>query len=86
MPIYEYQCQTCGHTLEALQKMADAPLTECPACHTPTLKKLISAAGFHLKGSGWYASDFKGGKAAAAETASTASHSCGGGACPRCSD
>ncbi|MGQ0579093.1 MAG: FmdB family zinc ribbon protein [Betaproteobacteria bacterium] len=61
MPIYEYRCTSCGHEKEVLQKLADPPLTECPACGKPTLGKLVSAAGFHLKGSGWYATDFKGG-------------------------
>jgi len=60
MPIYEYRCTSCGHELEAIQKFSDAPLSECPACRTAALTKLISAAGFHLKGSGWYATDFKG--------------------------
>lgn len=60
MPIYEYRCQSCGHELEKLQRMADAPLTDCPACGQPTLRKLISAAGFRLKGQGWYETDFKG--------------------------
>ena len=66
MPIYEYRCASCGHELEALQKLSDAPLTECPACHKPELKKLVSAAGFQLKGSGWYVTDFRnsGGKPA----------------------
>ena len=59
MPIYEYQCEACHHKMEALQKMADAPLTECPACQQPALKKLISASAFKLKGSGWYETDFK---------------------------
>lgn len=59
MPIYEYQCESCGHALEALQKLSDAPLTECPECTKPTLKKQISAAGFRLKGGGWYETDFK---------------------------
>ena len=59
MPIYEYRCASCGHELEALQRLADAPLTECPACHKTELKKLLSAAGFQLKGSGWYATDFR---------------------------
>jgi putative FmdB family regulatory protein len=63
MPIYEYRCSSCGHELEALQKFADAPLTECPACKAATLVKLVSAAGFQLKGSGWYATDFRGGSA-----------------------
>lgn len=61
MPIYEYRCSSCGHEKEALQKLSDAPLTECAACGKNTLRKLISAAGFQLKGSGWYATDFKGG-------------------------
>lgn len=59
MPIYEYQCASCGHKLEALQKISDAPLTECPACQKGNLQKLVSAAGFQLKGTGWYATDFK---------------------------
>lgn len=59
MPIYEYQCQQCGKQHEVLQKMSDPDLTDCPACHTPNLKKLISAAGFQLKGSGWYVTDFR---------------------------
>lgn len=59
MPIYEYQCSACGHKLESIQKMTDKPLTDCPQCHAPTLQKLISAAGFQLKGTGWYATDFR---------------------------
>lgn len=59
MPIYEYECKVCGHRLEALQKFSDAPLTDCPACGKVELRKLISAAGFQLKGSGWYVTDFK---------------------------
>ena len=62
MPIYEYKCQACGHYLEALQKLNEAPLTQCPECGQPALHKLISAAGFRLKGSGWYETDFKSGK------------------------
>ncbi len=85
MPIYEYRCQQCNHQFENLQKMSDPVLTECPACHTPNLRKLISAAGFQLKGSGWYASDFKGGSAQSTSEAAPA-HSCGGGACGHCSD
>lgn len=61
MPIYEYQCGDCQHQLEALQKMSDAPLIECPNCHKPTLVKQVSAAGFRLSGSGWYETDFKSG-------------------------
>jgi putative FmdB family regulatory protein len=59
MPIYEYRCASCGHQLEALQKLSEAPLSTCPACSRDELKKLVSAAGFQLKGSGWYATDFK---------------------------
>lgn len=59
MPIYEYQCQLCGHEHEALQKLSDEPLTQCPDCQKSGLKKKISAAGFRLKGSGWYETDFK---------------------------
>ncbi|GLS25447.1 FmdB family zinc ribbon protein [Marinibactrum halimedae] len=59
MPIYEYRCNACGHELEALQKMSDAPLTDCPACKQPELIKRVSAAGFRLAGSGWYETDFK---------------------------
>jgi putative FmdB family regulatory protein len=59
MPIYEYRCKACGHELEKLQKISDDPLTDCPACGQPELSKLISAAGFRLKGGGWYETDFK---------------------------
>lgn len=59
MPIYEYQCKTCGHQLEAFQKFKDKPLSDCPQCGKPHLQKLISATSFQLKGGGWYATDFK---------------------------
>ena len=59
MPIYEYACKECGHTLDALQKLADAPLTECPECGKSALRRLISAPRFRLKGDGWYETDFK---------------------------
>jgi len=59
MPIYEYQCESCSHRLEKLQKMSDAPLSDCPECGQSTLKKLVSAAAFRLKGGGWYETDFK---------------------------
>jgi len=59
MPIYEYRCAACGHKLEALQKFTEAPLSDCPVCGKKSLSKLISLGGFHLKGSGWYATDFK---------------------------
>jgi putative FmdB family regulatory protein len=61
MPIYEYECRNCGHHLEALQKVSEAPLKKCPECGKPTLQKLVSAAGFRLKGGGWYETDFKSG-------------------------
>ncbi len=84
MPIYEYQCQSCGHEHEALQKMSAEPLIHCPACSEPELKKKISAAGFRLKGSGWYETDFKSGakKNVAGEASkSSASSCCKGGSC-----
>jgi putative FmdB family regulatory protein len=59
MPIYEYRCGACGHEHEALQKVSEPPLTKCPACGKQKLQKQLSAAGFQLKGSGWYATDFK---------------------------
>jgi putative FmdB family regulatory protein len=59
MPIYEYRCSACGHELEVLQKMSDQPMTDCPACGKATLSKLVSAAGFQLKGDGWYVTDFR---------------------------
>lgn len=61
MPIYEYQCKACGHTCDVLRKISDEPLTKCPECNKETLTKLISAAGFRLKGQGWYETDFKSG-------------------------
>jgi putative FmdB family regulatory protein len=60
MPIYEYRCAECGQDHEVLQKVSEPPLTVCPACGKPALQKQLSAAGFQLKGSGWYATDFKG--------------------------
>jgi len=59
MPFYEYRCEVCGADHEALQKISDPPLTDCPACGKPALKKRVSAAGFRLKGGGWYETDFK---------------------------
>lgn len=59
MPLYEYRCASCGHQQEFLQKWSDAPVTVCTACGKETFSKLLSAAGFQLKGSGWYATDFK---------------------------
>lgn len=62
MPIYEYMCEACGQPYDALQKLSDQPLTDCPACGEASLKKKVSAAGFRLSGSGWYETDFKTGK------------------------
>lgn len=76
MPIYEYQCQACGHRLESLQKLSEEPLKDCPACGQPTLNRLVSAAGFRLKGGGWYETDFKSGnKRNVAESTSSTSAS-----------
>ncbi|MDH4039552.1 MAG: zinc ribbon domain-containing protein [Gammaproteobacteria bacterium] len=84
MPIYEYQCQACGKELEALQKISDAPLEDCPACGASSLQKKVSASAFRLKGGGWYETDFKtgnkknlagGGEGAASSGSSTPSTS-----------
>lgn len=88
MPIYEYRCEACGQALEVMQKLSDEALRDCPSCSRPALKKLISAAGFQLKGSGWYATDFKGngkkpsadsGSGAAGDSGAKKAHSCGDG-------
>jgi putative FmdB family regulatory protein len=99
MPIYGYQCQVCGHDFELMQKMSDPDPSTCPACGKPDVRKQLSAAGFHLKGSGWYATDFKGGdkksadkKPADKDSSSTKDSSdsgpksggCGGGTCGSC--
>ena len=65
MPIYAYKCESCGFAKDVLQKMSDPLLTDCPTCGASAFKKQLTAAGFQLKGSGWYATDFKGGSAAA---------------------
>lgn len=78
MPIYAYKCDACGHAKDVLQKVSDAPLTVCPACGAESFHKQLTAAGFQLKGSGWYATDFKGsagGTAAAASGAAAAAES-----------
>jgi len=64
MPIYAYRCSKCGHEKDVLQKMSDAQLTTCPECHAESFTKQLTAPGFQLKGSGWYATDFKGGASA----------------------
>ncbi|MDR1062426.1 MAG: zinc ribbon domain-containing protein [Azoarcus sp.] len=82
MPIYEYRCESCGFQKEHLQKMNDGALTACPSCGSGHYVKQISAAGFQLKGNGWYATDFKGGKAQSAPAASeTPPPCCAGCAC-----
>ena len=94
MPIYAYRCDTCGFAKDVLQKVSDAVLTDCPSCSKSTFKKQLTAAGFQLKGTGWYATDFKNGagsaKPAPATSASekqvtetaTAADSSGGSAAP----
>lgn len=78
MPIYAYKCESCGFAKDVLQKMSDPLLTECPSCGDSAFKKQLTAAGFQLKGSGWYATDFKGGASAATTaTATTTSGSDG---------
>ena len=66
MPIYAYRCSACGHAKDVLQKLSDAPLTTCPACAAESFSKQVTAAGFQLKGSGWYVTDFRGGNSGAA--------------------
>ena len=61
MPIYAYRCESCGFDKDVLQKISDAPLTQCPSCGADTFRKQVTAAGFQLKGSGWYVTDFRGG-------------------------
>lgn len=78
MPIYEYRCKGCGHELEVIQKITEEPLKFCPECGQPQLNKLVSAAGFRLKGGGWYETDFKSGdkkKNLAGERAATSGDS-----------
>ncbi len=80
MPIYAYKCESCGHAKDVLQKIADAPLTDCPACGAASFKKQITAAGFQLKGSGWYATDFKNGGGSSGSSAPAVSAAAGAGA------
>jgi putative FmdB family regulatory protein len=72
MPIYAYKCESCGAAKDVLQKISDPALTDCPACGKPTFRKQVTAAGFQLKGSGWYATDFRGGSSGSAGSAATA--------------
>ena len=85
MPIYEYRCSACGLQKEFIQKMSDAPLKTCPECGRETFNKLLSAPGFQLKGSGWYATDFKGGAKPKEEAKGEAKSACAAGPCPACS-
>ncbi|MBE9563208.1 MAG: zinc ribbon domain-containing protein [Proteobacteria bacterium] len=88
MPIYEYACTKCEHKFETIQKMNDEPLVKCPECEQDSLKKLVSAAAFHLKGTGWYKTDFADKKPESAkkqESAKAPSSACGTGTCcPSC--
>lgn len=98
MPIYEYKCDACAFQDEFLQKVSEPPLTQCPSCGKESFKKQLSAAGFQLKGSGWYATDFKGGSKPAAkpdaqpeskgdakpEAKTESAAACGTGACQAC--
>lgn len=91
MPIYEYRCDACGYKQDHLQKTSDVPLTTCPECHSNSYVKLISAAGFQLKGSGWYVTDFKNGQQSAAKTetaktttADSSGHNHSAGDCSTC--
>jgi putative FmdB family regulatory protein len=77
MPIYAYRCEACGHAKDVLQKMSDAPLSTCPQCGKDSFRKQVTAAGFQLKGSGWYVTDFRGGSAGAASTSTPATASGG---------
>ncbi|MGP1516636.1 MAG: FmdB family zinc ribbon protein [Ottowia sp.] len=80
MPIYAYKCSACGFAKDVLQKMSDAPLTECPACHQATFAKQVTAAGFQLKGSGWYVTDFRnGGQGKSASSSASSSDGAGAG-------
>jgi putative FmdB family regulatory protein len=72
MPIYAYRCEACGFAKDVLQKMSDAPLTVCPSCSKDAFKKQVTAAGFQLKGTGWYVTDFRGGAGATVPPASPA--------------
>lgn len=85
MPIYAYRCETCGHAKDVLQKMSDPLLSTCPACGAETFRKQVTAAGFQLKGSGWYVTDFRGGdsgKAKPADAESPAAKPADGAAAP----
>ena len=86
MPIYAYKCESCGHAKDVLQKISDAPLTVCPACGATTFSKQLTAAGFQLKGSGWYATDFKGSAGAGSSAAAASSSASDSGGVSASSD
>ncbi len=77
MPIYAYRCEACGHAKDVLQKMSDAPLSQCPECGKDSFRKQVTAAGFQLKGSGWYVTDFRGGSGGGAPAAAPAANPAG---------
>jgi putative FmdB family regulatory protein len=79
MPIYAYKCDSCGHAHDALQKISDAPLRDCPACGKAALVKQVTAAGFQLKGSGWYVTDFRNGSGSAASAPAVSTAAGGAG-------
>ncbi|GAB3184683.1 FmdB family zinc ribbon protein [Hydrogenophaga aquatica] len=87
MPIYAYKCESCGHAKDVLQKISDAPLTDCPACGAAAFKKQLTAAGFQLKGSGWYVTDFRngGGSASAGTTSAPATSAAASDSAPAAS-
>ena len=84
MPIYAYKCAACGHAEDVMQKMSAAALTVCPQCGKESFSKQLTAAGFQLKGNGYYVTDFKGGTAPKKEEAATPAPACGTGASPAC--
>lgn len=75
MPIYAYKCESCGHAKDVLQKISDTPLSQCPSCGADAFRKQVTAAGFQLKGSGWYVTDFRGGNTGSAAPATPAGES-----------
>ncbi|CAN0623437.1 Regulatory protein, FmdB family [Burkholderia multivorans] len=81
MPIYAYRCEACGYAKDVLQKMSDAPLSQCPECGKDSFRKQVTAAGFQLKGSGWYVTDFRGGSGGTS-AAATSTPSASGDAAP----
>ena len=83
MPIYAYKCESCGHAKDVLQKLSDAPLSDCPACGAATFTKQVTAAGFQLKGSGWYVTDFRNGGSAASAPATSSAAASTEGATPK---